>query len=98
VGSSTSSADECYFCDETECLESHHVVPQRFDGSDREVNLVTVCPTCHRKLEKLYDKRFYTQVGARRQDGHIDCEECPYCGEEFVNHELYRQHVRGCFG
>lgn len=62
--------DDCYFCDETECLESHHVVPRRFDGSDKEENLVTVCPTCHRKLEGLYDKRFYNELtGVSRSNG-----------------------------
>ncbi len=53
--------DDCYFCDEDDegILQTHHIVPQRFEGPDTESNLVTVCPTCHRKIESLYDKRFY---------------------------------------
>ena len=58
---------ECYFCDETEVLERHHVVPRRHGGSDREENLVTLCPTCHRKIEKLYNKRFYTALGVGQE-------------------------------
>lgn len=53
---------ECYFCDESEALDRHHIVPRRHGGSDDEENLVTVCPTCHRKLETLYDSRFYDEV------------------------------------
>lgn len=57
-------ADKCYFCPETECLELHHIIPRRFNGSDRTKNLVTVCSTCHRKLERLYnDEDFYRQLG-----------------------------------
>lgn len=55
----------CYFCSETECLEEHHVVPRRYDGSDEDENLVKVCPTCHRKLESLYDKSFYERIGRK---------------------------------
>lgn len=55
----------CFFCDELEVLEEHHIVPQRFDGSDSDENLVTVCPTCHRKLESIYDARFYDEIGAK---------------------------------
>jgi len=55
--------ERCYFCDEPECLENHHIVPRRHGGSDRLENLVTVCPTCHRKLEKLYGRRFYERLG-----------------------------------
>jgi len=54
---------ECYFCDEFRVLEDHHIVPQRHGGHDKAENLVTVCPTCHQKLEKLYDTRFYKQLG-----------------------------------
>jgi len=53
---------ECHFCDESEALDRHHIVPRRHGGSDDEENLVTVCPNCHRKLETLYDSRFYDEV------------------------------------
>ncbi len=52
----------CYFCDENGITESHHIVPRRFGGSDSEENLVDVCPTCHSKLESLYNKRFYQEI------------------------------------
>lgn len=54
---------ECHFCSERFVLEDHHIVPRRFGGSDAEENIVTVCPTCHQKLEKMYDKRFYDRLG-----------------------------------
>lgn len=68
----------CYFCTETERIEQHHIVPKRFGGSDDQENFVNVCPTCHSKLEKLYNKRFYDKLrvskGSNRQ--HPVCEKC----------------------
>jgi len=58
-------SSKCHFCDEKDALDRHHVVPRRFGGSDSEDNLVTVCPTCHRKLENLYDKEFYSAIGVK---------------------------------
>jgi len=56
--------DTCYLCGNPhdELFERHHIVPTRFEGSDEAKNLVDVCPTCHRKLERLYDHRFYEQL------------------------------------
>lgn len=56
----------CYFClsEETEVLEEHHIVPRRFGGGDEDENLVLLCPTCHSKIERLYGRRFYTELGA----------------------------------
>jgi len=57
--------DDCYFCGGGEgVLETHHIVPRRFGGSDEAENLVDLCPTCHQKLERLYDRRFYEEVEA----------------------------------
>jgi len=60
----------CYFClsEERHILEEHHIVPRRFDGSDDDENLVRVCPTCHEKLERLYDDRFYDELGVENSD------------------------------
>lgn len=66
----------CYFCDETACLEEHHIVPRRFGGSDDSANLVRVCPTCHRKLESLYDKRFYDQLGVDSSPKTAEPQRC----------------------
>jgi hypothetical protein len=61
--------EDCYFCDESDdVLETHHIVPRRHGGSDDGHNLVDVCPTCHQKLERLYDDRFYTAIGAAEVD------------------------------
>lgn len=48
--------DSCYFCRESQVIEKHHIVPRRYDGSDAEENLVSLCPNCHSKLEDLYDE------------------------------------------
>lgn len=56
--------DTCYLCGGSHegLLQQHHIVPRRFGGSDDTKNLVELCPTCHRKLERLYDHRFYEQL------------------------------------
>lgn len=54
----------CYFCGSEGPIETHHIVPKRFDGTDNEENLVDLCANCHRRLEKLYDKRFYKKLEA----------------------------------
>jgi len=58
--------EECYFCGESSkyYLEEHHIVPKRYNGSNRDHNLVTLCRDCHRRLEELYtDKVFQTIAG-----------------------------------
>jgi len=78
---------DCYFCGEEHRVETHHIVPKRFDGSDEEENLVDVCPTCHSKLENLYDKRFYDELGVETLKG--AGRPCDVCGsrptEEIFN-------------
>ena len=69
--------ERCYFCPEDRNLDEHHIVPQRFGGSDSAVNVVTVCERCHDKLERLYDKRFYQHFNIEDEKGerlyHIQC-------------------------
>jgi len=58
----------CYFCGSEGPIETHHVVPRRHSGSDDETNLVDLCPTCHERLERLYDKRFYQELGVAPEE------------------------------
>ena len=53
--------DTCYLCGDPhkELLQKHHIVPQRYNGPDEDSNLVELCPTCHRKIERLYNVTFY---------------------------------------
>lgn len=90
-------SSECYFCDEQFVLERHHVVPRRFGGSDSDENLVTVCPTCHEKLEKLYDKRFYEGVGADRPAGGEDTATTDN-GEKIVDCIEFLRYIGDCIG
>lgn len=74
----------CYFCNEIERLQEHHIVPRRFDGSDDEENLVKLCPTCHDKIENLYNKRFYDTLGVEKpkeDDGSGLCQNSECYGD-----------------
>lgn len=77
-------AESCYFCPAESDLQTHHIVPQRKNGSDREENLVIVCADCHSNLEALYDKRFYERLGLSDDSGeqrsHFACT-IPDCDE-----------------
>lgn len=55
--------DECAFCGETDDLETHHIIPRKFGGTDDDVNLLRVCGHCHKVLERTYDYRFYQGIG-----------------------------------
>lgn len=69
----------CYICnnDQEELLESHHIVPRRFGGSDVSENLVDLCPNCHRAIESMYDKRFYEALDVEKEsDEAIEPQEC----------------------
>jgi hypothetical protein len=68
---------DCYFCSSSEDIEEHHIVPQRFQGSDSEANTVDVCHDCHWKLERLYNKDFWEAIGIEdprsTRESHITC-------------------------
>jgi len=68
----------CYICGEgnRDILETHHIVPRRFDGSDDAENLVDLCPSCHRAIERLYGKRFYDELGVSPAGEELDYGEC----------------------
>jgi hypothetical protein len=72
--------DKCYFCPKRIDIEVHHIVPQRFNGTDKQENLVALCDRCHKKLERLYDKRFYQRLGIKDTKGvrknHFECLTC----------------------
>lgn len=62
-------AGVCYFCGEENptALEEHHLVPRRYNGPDYPENLVTLCGSCHNKIERLYDDTFYERLGVVAQ-------------------------------
>lgn len=68
--------NQCFICGDQRqnSLEQHHIVPQRFDGSDDDQNLVTLCASCHAAIEKLYDRRFYDKLGVEKPRGPGRCE------------------------
>jgi len=73
--SNQTNRESCYICGEPvgHLLETHHIVPRRYDGSDNVENLVDLCPSCHQALEKIYDERFYDRLqNAFENDGNED--------------------------
>lgn len=76
----------CYFCGKPDGLETHHIVPRRYNGTDKEENLVDLCSNCHTKIERLYDKRFYRRIGIEEPKTEIG-----YAGEQDVDKIRFNQ-------
>lgn len=36
--------------DNSDDFHKHHIVPREFNGTDKSLNLIRVCPTCHNKI------------------------------------------------
>lgn len=62
--------DSCFICgdDNQNALQTHHIVPRRHGGSDKDENLVRLCANCHQAIERLYNKRFYRKLGVADRD------------------------------
>jgi len=54
----------CYLCGESNSavLEQHHIVPKRYNGTNRQENLVTLCSNCHKKIERIYNDRAFGKI------------------------------------
>jgi len=54
-------SDRCYICgeDNPNVLQTHHLIPRRYGGSDQSENLVRLCANCHQAIESLYDDEFF---------------------------------------
>jgi len=45
-------SDTCYMCSSTERLNLHHIVPIMAGGTNEEWNFMTLCDSCHGKVEQ----------------------------------------------
>jgi len=66
------SQEYCKFCgrDEEKLLEEHHIIPQRYNGEDTNENLVTVCKSCHRTLEEIYNDEVLRKMSNKVEEDH----------------------------
>jgi hypothetical protein len=46
----------CQFCGKKGATEVHHIIPKRIKINNSPDNLITLCKSCHRKVEYLTDK------------------------------------------
>lgn len=83
----------CFICGDVNDNrhQVHHIVPRRFDGSSEDENLVTLCASCHQAVEKMYDARFYDELGVKRDIGGdtpdkvCDLESCTATAGEWLD-------------
>lgn len=80
---------QCRICgtDNQTVLETHHIVPRRYGGNDKNENLVVLCSNCHTAIEKIYDDRFYEKLGfnPRSQSSSVTYNKTVELVEEFLN-------------
>lgn len=79
---------ECFICGNhrPNSLEEHHIVPQRYNGSDEPENIARLCSSCHAAIEKLYDDSFYERLGVSAVE-HSDEGELDIDGVKLEPHE-----------
>lgn len=46
----------CQYCGKKRSIEVHHIMPRRIEIDNYPYNLITLCKSCHHKVEKLTDK------------------------------------------
>jgi 5-methylcytosine-specific restriction endonuclease McrA len=46
----------CIFCNSTDKLEYHHIIPVKYGGSSELSNIASLCIACHDKLHHFQDK------------------------------------------
>jgi len=74
---------ECMYCGNDDDLHVHHLKPRKEGGTDEPRNLITLCSSCHGKMEK-HDERFQRKFLRRRGsmpftlDGKLSDDGKPY--------------------
>lgn len=85
--------DRCFICDRgnSSILETHHIIPQRYGGSDDPENLVTLCPSCHQAIESIYDDEFFRRIGVEDNtvNKQYDSGDLPKCPKHFQKPEPF---------
>lgn len=83
----------CYFCESHDDVETHHILPHRFNGSESESNKVDLCHDCHWKLERLYNVEFWNAIGIddprSSRETHLVCERLQCNNQAVVKYQVH---------
>jgi hypothetical protein len=61
---------QCQLCGSNKKLNAHHVIPWRVEHNDKMSNLITLCDSCHRRIEYKwwqYTPLFFEILGVYKQ-------------------------------
>jgi len=58
-------------------METHHIIPRRYGGSDDDPNLVTLCSSCHTAVESIYSNDRWRQAGLTKESADGDDDDAP---------------------
>ncbi len=48
--------DRCWVCETTQAEHRHHIIPLRAGGRNRALNIVSLCPDCHRNVHRIEER------------------------------------------
>ena len=93
-----SEDDSCYVCGNSNVnvLQSHHIIPRSFGGSDGEHNRVVLCANCHQTVHSIYSDSVFERLGgtkrpeADRKNGELlEFEKLPVASKfEYLSRHL----------
>jgi len=82
----------CQICGEgrPRSMETHHIIPRRYGGSDDVENLVTLCANCHRAVESIYSNDRWESVGASKDGTDTKKNQRPDKGSKYLLFDLVK--------
>lgn len=81
----------CEICGADNNIETHHIIPRRYDGSDCEDNLVDLCRQCHRAIEEIYTDDVWDDINLSMQ---WDASESPAAADKLWKERRLRGQLR----
>lgn len=80
----------CYICgeDNPNVLQTHHILPRRYGGTDDGENLVRLCANCHQAVESIYDEEFFDRLISEVTDWPLSGETVESAVSAFAEEKL----------
>lgn len=69
VSKHVTDGDKCFMCgeDNINVLQSHHIVPSVFGGSDDAYNRVVLCANHHQAIHAIYSDAVFKRLGVSKE-------------------------------
>jgi len=87
----------CVLCEERSRLTVHHIVPRDMGGSNAEMNLVTLCISCHNEIELacLHNYEIFWEYIKRNKTDAVNASKKPMATDNDWKKWVYGGYKRG---